>query len=140
MPTSVRVAIVVLWALAGLLLLVAGATWFARDEIADAIVNAGGRGSHADAARSVVVWLVPYLLIGLVLAGSAVALRRRRAWARWTGIAAAALLATLTLVSILAAGGVTLSLLLALLLSIAAISSLMSRTAAEWLPRLRARG
>ena len=42
MPTSVRVAFGTMTALAALLLLIAGATWFGRDALADAMVGSGG--------------------------------------------------------------------------------------------------
>lgn len=122
--------------LAVLLLLISGVTWFGRAGIADAVVRAGGHVTRADAERQLVVWLLPYLVIGLVLAVSAVFLARRQPWARWTGLAATCLLALLMLVSILS-GAFTATVLLTLMLAVAAITSLLARPTSAWVPRLR---
>jgi hypothetical protein len=137
MPTSVRVAVVLMAVLAGLLVLNAALTWFGRDGVATAIADAGTDISRAEAERFVVLWLVPYLILGLVLALSAWFLPRRQPWARWVGLAATGLLALLTLFSAIAAGGVTVASLLLLVLSVGAITSLVARTTTAWVPRLR---
>jgi hypothetical protein len=124
-------------ALAALLLLNAAITWFGRDGVATALVDAGGI-TRAEAERAVVVWLVPYLLIGLLLLAGAVFLPRRRWWALWAGLAGSAALAALTLVSAFATGGSTPESLLLLVLSLAAITSLASRTTKRWVRRQRA--
>jgi hypothetical protein len=62
----VYVAVGVMAVLASLLLLNGALTWFGRDGIATALADAGDL-THAEAERAVVVWLVPYLLIGLLL-------------------------------------------------------------------------
>jgi hypothetical protein len=121
-------------ALAALLLLNAAITWFGRDGVATALVDAGGI-TRAEAERAVVVWLVPYLLIGLLLLAGAVFLPRRRWWALWAGLAGSAALAALTLVSAFATGGSTPESLLLLVLSLAAITSLASRTTKRWISR-----
>ncbi|MCW2700981.1 MAG: rane protein of unknown function [Blastococcus sp.] len=136
MPASVRVAVIVMSLLAGLLLLNAGLTWFSREQLADALVD-GGALSRSEARRFVVMWLIPYLTLGLVLAAAAWFLPRRRAWARWIGLAATVVLGLLTLFSVLAGGGVTVGSLLLLVLAIAGITSLMSRSTIGWVPRLR---
>jgi len=138
MPTSVRVAVVLMAVLAGLLLLNAVLTWWGREGVARAIAGASADISRAEAERFVVLWLVPYLVLGIILALSAWFLPRRQAWARWVGLAATALLALLTLVSTIAAGGVSAGSLLLLVLSIGAITSLVARGTKAWVPRLRA--
>jgi hypothetical protein len=139
MPTSVRVAVIVMSVLAALLLLNAGLTWFGREGVADAIVEAGDV-SRAQAERFILTWLVPYLVLGLILAASAWFLPRRQPWARWAGLAASVALGLLTLFSILASGGVTIPSLLLLVLSIAAVTSLMARSTSAWVPRRRRTG
>jgi hypothetical protein len=137
MPASVRVAVILMSVIAGLPLLNAGLTLYAREGVADALVEGGSDISRADAERFVLLWAIPYLVLGLVLAASAWFLPRRQPWARWTGLAGSLLLALLTLFGIVAAGGVTVASLLLLVLSIAAVTSLLARTTGSWVPRLR---
>jgi hypothetical protein len=139
MPTSVRVSVIVLSILAGLLLLNAGLTWFGREQVIAALAD-GGNISRAEARRFVLLWLVPYLTLGLILASAAWFLPRRRPWARWLGLAATTILGLLTLFSVVVSGGVTVGSLLLLVLSIAGVTSLVSRSTAAWVPRPRARG
>jgi hypothetical protein len=123
--------------LAGLLLLNGALTWFGRDGVATALVNAGGL-TRAEAERAVVVWLVPYLIIGMLLLAGAVFVPRRRRWAVWAGLAGSAALVALTLVSAFAAGGSTPASLLLLVLSLAAITSLAARPTRLWISGQRA--
>jgi hypothetical protein len=139
MPTSVRVAIIAMAVLAGLLLLNAGLTWYGREGVADAIVDAGADVSRAEAQRYVLVWLVPYLLLGVLFALASWFLPRRQPWARWMGLAASVVLGLLTLFSAVTAGGVTVASLLLLVLSIAATTSLLARTTTDYVPSLRTR-
>ena len=136
MPPSVRVAVIVLSTLAGLLLLNAGLTWFGREQVADALTE-GGQISRSDAERLVLLWMIPYVLLGLVLAASAWFLPRRHPWARWVGLSATVVLGLLTLFSILVSGGLTFGSLLMLVLSVAGATSLLARTTSTWIPRLR---
>jgi hypothetical protein len=136
MPTSVRVAVIVMSLLAGLLLLYAGLTWFNREQVVDTLVRSGGL-SRSDASRVVLTSVIPFAVIGLVLAASAYSLPRRQPWARWVGLSAVVLLGLLTLLSTLASGGATVLSLLLIVLCVAGVSSLLSRTTATWVPRLR---
>ena len=136
MPTSVRVAVIVMSLLAGLLLLYASLTWFNREQVIDTLVRSGGL-SRGDASRVVLTSVIPFTVIGLVLAVSAWALPRRQPWARWIGLAAVVLLGLLTLLSTLASGGATVLSLLLIVLCVAGVSSLLSRSTAAWVPRLR---
>jgi drug/metabolite transporter (DMT)-like permease len=139
MPASVRVATIVMALLAALLLSAAALLWYSYDSAVDRIVRDGDDVTRAQAEQFVITSLVPALVLGLLLALSAWFLPRRQPWARWTGIAAAGLLALLTLTSIVSAGGITVASLLQLVLSVAVIASLLARTTAAWVPRLGAK-
>jgi hypothetical protein len=139
MPVSVRVAAITMGVLAALLLVNAGLLWYGFGVTVDRIVDEGNGITEAEARRFVLLALVPYLVIGLILALSAWFLPRRQPWARWIGLAASFVLALLTLFSILAAGGITVSSLLLFVLSAAAVTSLLARTTGTWVPRLRSR-
>jgi len=139
MPTAVRVAVVVMSLLSGLLLLNALLTWVSRETVAKAIVAAGTGLSRAQAERYVVLWMLPYLILGLLLALSAWFLPRRLAWARLVGLGAAGLLCLITLFSAVSSRGITVASLLVLLLSMASVTSLLSRGTANWIPRMRAK-
>ena len=139
MPASVRVAAITMGVLAALLLVNAGLLWYGFDVTVDRIVDEGNDITRADARRFVLLALIPYLVIGLILALSAWFLPRRQPWARWIGLAASFVLALLTLFSVVAAGGITVSSLLLFVLSVAAVTSLLARTTGTWVPRLRTR-
>ena len=140
MPPSVRVAVGLLALLAVLLLLNAGLTWFGRATVVDRIVAAQPTTSPSDAERVVVLGLIPYLVIGVLAAVAAVGLLQRRAWARWIGLAASVPLGLLTVWSMVAVGGATVVSLLVFVLSVAAVSSLLARPTANWLPARAHRG
>jgi hypothetical protein len=139
MPTSVRIAAITMGVLAALLLVNAGLLWYGFGVTVDRIVEEGNGITEADARRFVLLALIPYLVIGLILALSAWFLPRRQPWARWLGLAASFVLALLTLASVVAAGGITVSSLLLFVLSVAAVTSLVARTTGTWVPRLRTR-
>jgi hypothetical protein len=137
MPPSVRVAVIVMGVLAALLLTNAALLWYAYDDAVARLVREGEDISRSEASQFVLMSLVPYLVIGLVLALAAWFLPRRQPWARWMGLAASGLLALLSLMSVVSIGGVTIALLLVLVLSVAAITSLLARTTGAWVPKLR---
>ena len=139
MPVSVRVAAITMGLLAALLLVNAGLLWYGFDVTVDRVVRQGTGITAAEARRFVLLALIPYLVIGLILALAAWFLPRRQPWARWIGLAASFVLALLTLFSMIAAGGVTVSALLLFVLSAAAATSLIARTTGGWVPRLRGR-
>ena len=139
MPTSVRIAAIAMGVLAALLLVNAGLLWYGFGVTVDRIVEEGNGITEADARRFVLLALIPYLGIGLILALSAWFLPRRQPWARWLGLAASFVLALLTLASVVAAGGITVSSLLLFVLSVAAVTSLVARSTGVWVPRLRTR-
>ena len=135
-PPSVRVAAIVMGVLAALLLTNAALSWFGMTAIVDRVVEEGDR-SRDDVQRVLVQSIVLYLVLGALIALSAWFLPRRQPWARWVGLAATVALALLTIVSVLAAGGVTIYSLLLLVLAVAAVTSLLARTTGAWVPSLR---
>jgi hypothetical protein len=139
MPVSVRVATGLLGLLAVLLLLSAALTWFGRDGVVDRFLAAQPDLSRAEVTRFVVTGLLRDLVVGLVGAAAAVWLTRRRAWARWAGVAVAVFLGMLTLISAVGAGGASVFSLLLVVLCVAAVTSLLAATTAAWAP-LRPRG
>ena len=138
MPASVRVAVIVMGVLAALLLTNAALLWYSYDEAVARLVEDGDGVSRSEASQFVIMSLVPYLAIGVLLALAAIFLPRRQPWARWLGLSASGLLALLSLLSALTLGGVTISLLLLLVLSVSAVTSLLARTTGAWVPKLRA--
>ena len=139
MPASVRVAAITMGLLAALLLVNAGLLWYGFDVTVDRIVREGSGVTAAEARRFVLLALIPYLVVGLILALAAWFLPRRQPWARWLGVAGSGVLALRTLFSMIAAGGVTVSSLLLFVLSAAAVTSLVARTTGAWVPPLRTR-
>jgi glucan phosphoethanolaminetransferase (alkaline phosphatase superfamily) len=139
MPASARVAAITMGVLAALLLMNAGLTWYAYGTVIDRLLDEATNVTRAQAERTVRVSLVLYLVLGLLLALAAWFLPRRHPWARWTGLATSAALGLLTLFWIITAGGVSAGWLLLLVLSIAAVTSLLARTTGTWVPRLRSR-
>jgi uncharacterized protein YggT (Ycf19 family) len=138
MPTSVRVAVVVMSILAGLLLLVAAVNLYALQEFSERIAAEQGI-SEGDAQSSILLLLAPYVVLGIIFALAAWFVPRRHAWARWLGLAAAAMLAVLHVLSAAMGGGITVLTLLLFVLCLAAITSLVARTTSAWIPRLRAK-
>ncbi|TFV76738.1 hypothetical protein E4P39_07465 [Blastococcus sp. CT_GayMR19] len=135
MPVSARVAVGLMGVLAAMLLLYAAITWLGREGLAEAVGRARPDYSEAEAARYVLVSASPYLVVGVVLAVSAWFLPRRRPWARWTGLAASFLLAGLMLLGMASIGGVTPISLFVLVLSVAAVTSLLARPTVGWIGR-----
>ena len=136
MPTSARVAVGLMGTLAVLLLLYSAITWLGREGLAEAIGRAQPELSADDAARYVIVSALPYLILGLMLAVSALFLPRRRAWARWTGLGSAFLVAAMMLLGMASIGGVTPISLFVLVLAVAAVTSLAARSTVTWVPWL----
>ena len=139
MPPSVRVAVIVMGILAALLLLSAGLSWYTFDAVVDRIVAEGNDVDRGQARTVVLQNLLVYGLLGLLVALSAVFLPRRQPWARWVGLATTAAIALLTVFSVLVTGGVSAYSLLLLVLSLAAVTSLLARTTGAWVPKLRTR-
>jgi hypothetical protein len=132
MPTSARVAVVVMGVLAAMMLLYAAVTWLGRDGLAEVVRRARPDLSPAEAVRYVLVNALPHLVVGLALTVSAWFLPQRRPWARWTGLTASFLLAGLMLLGMASIGGVTAISLLVLVLAVAAVTSLVARPTGDW--------
>ncbi|MBN1094208.1 hypothetical protein JKP75_17600 [Blastococcus sp. TML/M2B] len=132
-PPSVRVAVGVMAVLAVLLLANAALLGFGFDVAVDRIVEDADDVTRAEAEQFVLLSLVPYAVLGVVLAVAAVFVPRRQGWARWAGVSATGLLALLTVVSVLATGGVSIASLLLLVLSVAGVTSLLAGTTREWM-------
>jgi hypothetical protein len=139
MPVSVRVAVIAMGVIAALLLSNAALLGFGFDAAVEGIMEQAEDFTRDEARQFVILSLVPNLVLGLILALAAVFVPRRQPWARWLGLAASGLLALLTLVQVLAAGGITIASLLLLVLSVAAVTSLVARTTGAWVPPLRRR-
>jgi hypothetical protein len=136
MPTSVRVAVIVMSVLAGLLLLNTALSLYVFEEIVDRLAESQDL-AQGDAERTVILWLLPNLVFGLVFALAAWFLPRRHAWARWLGLAVAAMLGIFLLMTAASGGGITAISLLLFVLCLATITSLVARTTSAWMPRLR---
>ena len=134
MPTSARVSIGVLAGLAVLLLLSSLVTASAWDAVVDAVADAQPDQSRSAAELVVQINLTQSVLFGLLSAVSAVFLARRRGWARWTGLTSSLLLGLITLGAVLLTGGIAVTSQLVLVLSAAAVASLLTRTTAAWAP------
>lgn len=139
-PTSVRVAVGLLGAVAVLLLISAGLTLAGRDTVVEQFLTAQPDLARDEVERAVVLGQVRYLLVAVAAAVAAVSLLRRRSWARWLGVLAAGFLGLLTLLSVVSAGGTTVFSLLVVVLCVGAVSSLLARTTAAWAPGRRAAG
>jgi len=138
MPASVRVAIIAMSILAGLLLLNTAVSLYVFEEIAAQVADAQGL-SQSDAERTLVYWLAPNLVFGLIFALAAWFVPRRHAWARWLGLAVASMLAIFHVLTAFSSGGVTIVTLLLFILCLATITSLAARPTSRWMPKLRPR-
>jgi hypothetical protein len=143
MPTSVRVSIGLLAALAVLLLLSALLTAVAWNAVVDTVADAQPDAPRSDAEVVVQVNLAQSVAFGALTGVSALFLARGRRWARWSGLAAALALGLITLGAVLLTGGIAVSSQLVLVLCAAAVASLLTRTTAAWAgtgPRSRTTG
>jgi hypothetical protein len=139
MPASVRIAIITMSLLAGLLLLNALLTWFSRATLAKAMATGGTQVTLADAQGLIALVTIVSLVLGLLLALSTWFLPMRRAWARLTGLGASLVLCVMVVFSVIATRGLSIESLLLLVISLAAMFSLLAGNTARWVPRLRAR-
>ena len=132
MPTSARVAVVVLAVVGALLLLSALLTWGGRDGVVEAYLRSQPDATRAAGERLVLLNVLQGVVFGVPALVSAVFLARRHGWARWAGVVTCGLLALLTLWVSVGAGGIPVSSLLLLVLCAAAVSSLLAATTAAW--------
>jgi hypothetical protein len=134
MPTSVRVAVVLLSVLAFFLLAYALLLFLAREQSIDDLVADGA--DRDSAAQLVLLFLLAYGLLGCTAALSAVFLPLRRSWARLTGLLVTSLMAVLTVVSFITIAAVTPVTLFVLVAAIGGVASLRARTTRDWLAEL----
>jgi len=139
MPTSVRVATIAMAILAALFLTYGALLWYGFDTALANTVGDGSTITRDQAEQFLRTSVIVFLVLGVVLALSAWFLPRRQPWARWLGVAVSAVLIMLSLFTILSAGGIPIYTLLVLVLALATITSLLSRTTGAYIPRLRSR-
>ena len=132
MPTPTRVAVILLALLAVLLLANAALTWFAQEVLVDQLSAEPGADPET-VAQQLLLFLVAYSVMGVSALLAAVFLPRRRTWARSVGVMTMSLLAVVTLFSIVTTGGTSPYWLLALIASVAAVTSLVSEQTTAWL-------
>lgn len=135
-PTSVRIAVLVMWIMAGLLLADVALSVGSMDAAVTKAASAN-HVSRSQARTGVLLGVLPVAVLGLMVGASAWGLAHRHAWARWTGLGATLMIFALLVLTLLAAGTLGIVSLLMLLLAIAASITLLSRSTAEWIPRLR---
>ena len=135
MPTATRVAVILLALLAVLLLANAVLTWLAQETIIDQVVAAGA--DRDAAARSVLLFMLAYAVIGVAGLLAAVFLPKRRRWARQIGLLTTSLLVVMTLFSVVTGGVISPIGLLVLVAAIAGFSSLLSRQTKDWMRGVR---
>ena len=131
MPTPTRVAVILLALLAVLLLASATLNWVGQEIIVDRFEEQGQ--DREAAARSLLLFTLAYAVIGVSALAAAVALPRRRSWARLAGLLVASLLVVMTLLSAVFSGGIAVTSLLVLVSGLAAFTSLLSRQTKDWL-------
>jgi lipopolysaccharide export LptBFGC system permease protein LptF len=134
MPTATKVAVVLLALLGVFLLLNSTLTWVAQEVLVDQLVEDSGADREA-AAQQLLLFLLAYGVMGLAAVLAAAFLPRHHRWARLVGILVAALLAVVTIYVVLTSGGVTPLGLLVLVVSVAAVTSLVSGQTKEWVAR-----
>lgn len=134
LPTPARVAVIMLALLGVLLLANALLTVLAQQAIVDRIAGTGV--DRDDAARSVLLFLLAYAVIGSCSLLASIFLPRRRPWARQLGVATTSLLVVLTVFSAVAGGAVSAITLLVLVAAVAGLTSLLSRQTRDWVRRV----
>ena len=131
MPTPTRVAVVLLALLGVLLLANAALTWFAQETLVDRLARQPG-ADRETVAQQLLLFLVAYAVMGVSALLAAAFLPRRHTWARQVGVLVMSLLAVVTLFTIVTTGGVSPYWLLALIASVAALTSLLSKETRAW--------
>ncbi len=131
MPTPTRVGVILLALLAVLLLANSALTWFGQEVIIDQIAETGV--DRQEAARTVLLFLLAYAVIGMSALLAAGFLPRRRSWARQVGVLVTSLLVVMTLLAALTGGGISAISLLVLVAAVAGLTSLLSRQTKDWI-------
>lgn len=131
MPTSARVAVILLALLGVLLLASATLNWVGQEIILDRFEEQGQ--DREAAAQTLLLFTIAYAVIGLSALLAAVFVPRRRVWARQVGLLVSSLLVVMTLLSTVFTGGIAPTSLLVLVAGLAAFTSLFSRQTKDWL-------
>lgn len=131
MPTSARVAVILLALLGVLLLASATLNWVGQEIILDRFAEQGQ--DREAAAQTLLLFTLAYAVIGLSAVLAATFLPRRRRWAHQVGLLVTSLLVVMTLLSAVFAGGIPSTSLLVLVAGLAGFTSLYSRQTKEWL-------
>lgn len=132
-PTPVRVATILLGVIAALLLVNAALTLFGKDAILDQLLDSGSELSRAELNQQLVVNIGRDAALGVLNVLAVGLMLRRRPLGRWLGIICAALLLGLSIVTIVGVGGLPIYTMLLVVLTLAIIGSLFTRTAVDWL-------
>jgi drug/metabolite transporter (DMT)-like permease len=130
MPTSVRVAVLLLALLGVLLLATSALIVLQQDAYVDGLVQ-GGQSRDA-AGQTALLLMIAYAFMGVTALVSAAFLPRHRAWARLSGLLVLSLLTVVSLLLLLFNGVVTPQVLLILASAIAGTASLTSKHTKRW--------
>lgn len=137
MPTSPKVAAILLAALAALLLINAVLSFAGRETILATIAeSARDRGESVDQAAlstQLSLSIARDAVLGVAAAGSVVLLARRRAAGRWLGIGCAVLLLALAVLTVIGVGGIPIYSLLLVVMTAAIVVMLLRSQTVDWL-------
>jgi len=130
MPTSVRVAVLLLALLGVLLLATSALIVLQQEDYVDGLVR-GGQTREA-AAQTALLLMIAYAIMGVTALFSAAFLPRRRAWARLSGLLVMSLLTVISVLLVLFNGVLTPQTLLILVSAVAGTASLASKESKSW--------
>jgi hypothetical protein len=130
MPTSVRVAVLLLLLLGVLVLATSALIVLQQDEYVDGLVRQGQ--SRDSAGQVALLLMIAYAIMGVTALLSGAWLPRRRGWARLTGLLVMSLLTVISLLLQLFNGVVTTQALVILAAAVVGTVCLSSRQTKEW--------
>jgi hypothetical protein len=130
MPTSARVAVLLLALLGVLLLATAMLILLQQEAYVDDLVQEGQ--TRDVAGQTALLLLIAYSIMGVTALLSAAFLPRRRAWARQTGVLVMSLLSVITVLLLLFNRVITAEVLLILASAVAGTAALLSQQTKDW--------
>ena len=130
MPTSTRVAVLLLALLGVLVLATSALILLQQDAYIDGLVEQGQ--SRDSAAQIALLLMIAYAIMGVTALLSAAWLPRRRRWARQTGVLVMSLLTVISLLLLVFNRVVTPQVLLVLAAAAVGTVNLSSRQTKEW--------
>lgn len=137
MPTPPKVAAILLAVLAALLLINAVLSFAGLDAIIDQFAEAAdeqdGEFDRAAVRGQLLLNIGGSVVVGLVAAASVVLLARRMPAGRWLGLGCAAIQLILTILIVIAVGGILIYSLLFIVITAAIIVMLFRRQTLDWL-------